>query len=132
MDIITGTETLTRSLPGTLGEKLRSEVQHCPAKAEAPCWNLNKSQQVTIKELRSDPKTIILPADKGNATVLIDRKDYDLTLTLLDATSFQAIKRNPTMKIEQKVTEVLRSLEKKGKLPSDLRKKVQNQHSSTP
>ena len=36
------------------------------------------------------------------------------------------------MKIEQKVTEVIRSLEKKGKLPSDLRKKVQNQHSSTP
>ena len=46
--------------------------------------------------------------------------------------SYQAIKRNPTMKIERKVTEVLRSLEKKGKLPSDLRKKVQNQNSSTP
>ena len=36
------------------------------------------------------------------------------------------------MKIERKVTEVLRSLEKKGKLPSDLKKKVQNQNSSTP
>ena len=63
----------------------------------------------------------------------MDRKDYDQKIrALLDDTSYQAIKRNPTMKIERKVTEVLRSLEKKGKLPSDLRKKVQNQNSSTP
>ena len=77
--------------------------------------------------------TIILPADKGNATVLLDKEEYDRKVReLLDDTSYQPIKKTPTLKIEQKVTDVLRSLEKNGKLPDDLRKMVQNQQSSTP
>ena len=51
---------------------------------------------------------------------------------LLDDDSYQPITKNPAMKIEQRVTDVLRSLEKAGKIPNDLRKRVQNQHSSTP
>ena len=56
-----------------------------------------------------DSDTIILPADKGNATVLLDKEENDRKVReLLDDTSYQLIKKNPTLKIERKVTEVLR------------------------
>ena len=56
--------------------------------------------------------------DSGIPFILMYRKDYDQKIrALLDDTSYQAIKRNPKMKIERKVTEVLRSLEKKANSP---------------
>ena len=133
VDIIAGTESLARYLPGHQGEQLRSEVQRCLSKAGVPSPNLTKRQTAAIKELKVDSDTIILPANKGNATVLLDKEEYDhRERELLDDTSYQPIKKNPTLKIERKVTEVLRSLERNGKLPNDLRKRVQNQQSSTP
>ena len=64
-----------------------------------------------------DSDIIILPADKGNATVLLDKEEYDPKVReLLDDTSYQPIKKNPTLKIER-VTEVLRSLEKMANSP---------------
>ena len=108
-------------------------VNLCLSKAGVPSPNLTKRQTAAIKELKVDSDTIILPADKGNATVLLDKEEYDRKVReLLDDTSYQSIKKNPTLKIERKVTEVLRSLEKNGKLPNDLRKRVQNQQNSTP
>ena len=47
-----------------------------------------------------DSDTIILPAEKGNATVLLDKEEYDRKVReLLDDTSYQPIKKNPTLKI---------------------------------
>ena len=94
---------------------------------------MTKRQAAAIKELKVDSDSIFLPGDKGNATVLLDKEEYDHKVReLLDETSYQPIKKNPTLKIEQKVTEVLRSPEKNGKLPNDVRKRVQNQQSFTP
>ena len=109
VDIIAGTESLARYLPGHQGEQLRSEVQRCLSKAGVPSPNLTKRQTAAIKELKVDSDTIILPADKGNATVLLDKEENDRKVReLLDDTSYQPIKKNPTLKIERKVTEVLR------------------------
>ena len=133
VDIMAGTESLARFLPGHQEEQLRSDVQRCLSQTGILSPNLTKRQTAAIKELKVDSDTIIPPADKGNATVLLDKQEYNRKVReLLDDRSYQPIKKNPTLKIERKVTEVLQSLEKNGKLPNDLRKRVQNQQSSSP
>ena len=39
--------------------------------------NLTKEQRTALKELRGLEDEVILPVDKGNATVMMRRCDYD-------------------------------------------------------
>ena len=80
VDIIAGSESLARYLPGHQGEQLRSEVQRCLSKAGVPSPNLTKRPTAAIQVLKVDSDTIILPADKGNATVLLDKEGYPVML----------------------------------------------------
>ena len=68
VDIIAGTESLARYLPGHQGEQLRSEVQRCLSKAGVPSPNLTKHQTAAIKELKVDSDTIILPMPQSSWT----------------------------------------------------------------
>ena len=45
--------------------------------AKVPRSNLTKDQRTVLKELRGLEDEVILPADKGNATVMMRRCDYD-------------------------------------------------------
>ena len=38
--------------------------------------NLTKNEKIALKSLKNDPQIIIKPADKGSATVIMDRQDY--------------------------------------------------------
>ena len=44
-------------------------LEECPAAQKQQHWK-------TLKELRSLEDEVILPADKGNATVVMKRSDY--------------------------------------------------------
>ena len=45
-----------------------------------PRSNLTKDQRTALKELRGLEDEVILPADKGNATVMMRRYDYDVKM----------------------------------------------------
>ena len=47
--------------------------------AKLPQDNLTKEQRKALKELRQIDK-LVLPADKGNATILMTREDYDIKM----------------------------------------------------
>ena len=66
----------------------------------------------------AEARTIILHADKGNATVVIDTKDYDKKAkTLLqDEDSYSRLDSDPTRATERKLLSLLRSLKKIGKI----------------
>ena len=38
--------------------------------------NLSKNERKALKELQSDTSIVILPADKGRSTVILNREDY--------------------------------------------------------
>ena len=40
-------------------------------------FNLHPSEQKALKNLKADKSIVIAPADKGNATVVLDLLDYD-------------------------------------------------------
>ena len=55
---------------------------------------------------------VLVPADKGRATVIMDREEYTqkMKLILNDADKYQIIKWDPTLKLERKITESLKHL----------------------
>ena len=80
--------------------------------AKPPKPNLTYSQRAALRDLRNDNSIVILPADKGNATVVMDRSTYSdkMNALLKDEGTYLCISRNPTTRVEKQVSEALRSL----------------------
>ena len=57
-----------------------------------------------MRNLRAGKSIHILKADKGNATVVLDRVEYDnKALALLKTQTYKELKSDPTAKIERKI-----------------------------
>ena len=58
----------------------KSEIRHDVTKllknAKPPKSNLTKEEKKALRELSSDKDIVILKADKGNSTVVMDRSSY--------------------------------------------------------
>ena len=53
----------------------------------------------TIRTLREDTDIVILPADKGNATVVMDRTEYVSKMSLmLEDKTYAKLKKDPTLR----------------------------------
>ena len=75
--------------------------------------NLTREQTMAMKQLKGWKDEVILPADKGNATVVMRREDYDRKMReLLDTTTYTRLKGDPTAVQENRLSHRLRELEK--------------------
>ncbi|KAG8239957.1 hypothetical protein J437_LFUL019449, partial [Ladona fulva] len=75
-DFIGAIEPATRRLPQDSAEEVRSKIALALKKTTPPKLNLSREEKTALKELRENLDIIILPADKGNATVLLKRGSY--------------------------------------------------------
>ena len=82
-------------------------------------WNLlllhrslfYKRPMKALAELRKDSNRTILTADKGVATVVVDRKDYiDKANNLLAQPTYRTIDRDSTNKLKDKLITILRRI----------------------
>ena len=69
-----------------------------------------------LKDLSSDEKILVLPADKGKATVVMDKADYDdkIQLMLSDQGTYKPLDKDPTASLEQRMNSRLLDLRKAG------------------
>ncbi|CAB4040847.1 Hypothetical predicted protein, partial [Paramuricea clavata] len=82
---------------------IRVQITEVLRRATLPASNLTKNKKDTLKNLRADKSIHILKADKGNATVILDRLEYDSKiLALLNTSTYKELKRDPTANIERK------------------------------
>ena len=60
--------------------------------------NLTKGEKQALKRLKNNENIVILPADKGRVTVVMDKKDYHDKMNELvnDKQTYQELKRDPT------------------------------------
>ncbi|XP_070394021.1 uncharacterized protein [Dermacentor albipictus] len=74
-----------------------------------PSSALSSEERQAVKRLRGNYKVVILPADKGNATVLLDKVDYSQKmLTLLeDTNTYVQLDRDPTPKVQRDYQKLL-------------------------
>ena len=61
----------------------RSKITNILKQARMPEPNLTSKDYAALKSLRNDKNTVILQADKGNCSVLMDKTDYIEKMTVL-------------------------------------------------
>ena len=109
---------------------MKSCVQHYKPSQS----NLDREQRLALSKLKKNDSIIILPADKGNATVVMDRDSYKEKINDLldDDETYTKLKRDPTKKIERSICERLKSAERNGEIDSKLKSKLSPQNSYIP
>ncbi|XP_060527544.1 uncharacterized protein LOC132702783 [Cylas formicarius] len=96
-EIISSTEAAIKNLPDQNAEEIRIETANILRKAKPPKTNLTRSEGLALRSLNTDEGIIILPADKGNATVLLKTEEYERKIEeLLDPGSYKPLKKDPT------------------------------------
>lgn len=55
---------------------LRGRICSILTKARPPPLNLQKDERAALKVLKEEENILVLPADKGNATVVMDTAEY--------------------------------------------------------
>ncbi|XP_066267585.1 uncharacterized protein [Branchiostoma lanceolatum] len=89
--------------------------------AKLPKSNITKQERDALKELRKDKNVLILPADKGKATVLMDRTDYEekVSVMLADMKTYEKLPTDPTQKYKRKLVAILTRLMKDSKITEE-------------
>jgi hypothetical protein len=64
---------------------------------------------MALKTLKDSTHLTIFPADKGNATVILNTTDYKLKIDpLLEDSAYRKLNRYPTDSIERKTIQILK------------------------
>ena len=75
---------------------------------------MTKDEQHALKRLKNDKDIVILPADKGRVTVVMDKTDYHDKMDALvnDTQTYEDLKRDPTPALQWKLNSTLLTLKK--------------------
>ena len=131
--IIAATETTCKQLKSDEANQLRKEVSNALHGAKLPDQNIDKQLRRAISDLHKDESITILPVDKGNITVVMDwAEDRKKMLDMLDDPTYKKLKRTPTTKIEKRVSEFLKRVERSGGIPEKLRRSLTPQFTTPP
>ena len=109
------TETIVSSVEAVLSrqrevseptkDNIRSKKASTIQSASLTDNNLTKDERQALKRLRNDDDIVILPADKGRVTVVMDKTDYHDKMDELvnDKQTYEVLKRDPTPALQRKL-----------------------------
>ena len=105
---------------------LRNEVVKAVKLPHPPRSNISKAERLALKSLREDESIEILPADKGCATVILDKTEYVSKMEALvqDPKTYKAIKKDPTDKYQTQLVNILRKWNTAKSIPEWLYRKL--------
>ena len=75
-EIIAEVENAVKDLDKVEGDNIRAKISLTLRNAQQPEQNISKEERKTLKSLKTDESIIILLADKGRSTVVLDKTDY--------------------------------------------------------
>ena len=103
-----------RELSESAKDNIRSRIASTIQSASLPDSNLTKDERQALKRLETDENIVILPADKGRVTVVMDKTDYYDKMDALvnDKQTYQVLKRDPTPALQRKLNSKLLDLKK--------------------
>ena len=95
-DIIQGTEPTLRCLDKSTGDEIRLQIHQALRNHKSAKPNISRQDRSAIKSLRQDKSIHILRADKGNATVVMDKTEYDRKVAdILNTDCYQELRKDP-------------------------------------
>lgn len=101
-EIITNVEVAIQHLKEEEAETVRQEVCHVLRHSRPPKQNITRAERTALKKLRENKEVVILPADKGNATVILNSADYrEKMMKLLDDPAYTVRSADPTTYLEK-------------------------------
>ena len=107
-----------RGLPTNKADDIRQRVIGLLKRVKAPKSNISREEWKAIKQLRRNRSLVILPADKGRATVVIDISQYDSKMMHLisDSSTYKVMQKDPTPSLQRKMNGLLLHLKKQQRL----------------
>lgn len=125
-EILAAVENGISGLPVEDKLALRSQVSQVLQRASVPPPNLPQAEVRALHNLRKDQDRLVIPADKGNCTVVMDRKDYDdkVQQMLNDQRIYKVLDKDPTQRMERKLNEKLANLKRENKISDSLYNKL--------
>ncbi len=103
-------------------------------KAKPPPSNISAKERKALKTLAKNKDIMILPADKGKATVIMDTQEYKdkVNRILSDKKTYEPLPKDPTDSYRRKLIALLKPLKEKGKLSKQQYEKLYPTSDSTP
>ena len=128
-NIISSVEASIVKLPTEVAEPIRYETAKILRHAKPPTPNYSKSEFFAIKALKSNPDIVILKADKGNCSVVMDTLSYEEKMNLLlSDPSYRILERDPTSRITRSITDLI----KNSPIPKEIQRSLIPRHSRSP
>jgi hypothetical protein len=108
-DMLTGVEKAMKTLPAEKAEDVRQETVRIIRDCSRPKDNLTGAERKALRALRKNTDPTILPADKGNATVVLNTVEYNRKIgTLLEDLAYRRLAKDPTEAVESKTILLLK------------------------
>ncbi|XP_071442881.1 uncharacterized protein [Hetaerina americana] len=109
LEILGSVEQAVRNLPVEAAEDVRGEISMALKRAVPPKSNISGEERRALNTLRKNSAITVLPADKGNATVLLNAEDYHRKIQeLLHDPTYRTIPRDPTDSIVRKTIALIK------------------------
>ena len=109
LEYITVIEAACTKLGQQDAEELKAEINRVLRSSHPPKPNLTNAQSKAIRELKRVSNCIVLTADKGVASVIMDRQDYiNKSKHLLNQATYRAIPQDPNNTIKSKLINILK------------------------
>ena len=106
-------------------EEFRVQVKLAIQKIKPPRSNLTRGEKKAITELKKDKSRMVLTADKGVVLVVLNTEDYlKKAEDLLNQNTYRALTSDPTMRLKNKMINLLKTIKSKGGLSEDLYRKL--------
>ncbi|XP_071944743.1 uncharacterized protein [Antedon mediterranea] len=117
-DLIVAAEKAADLVPLEEQDTVRSKIVAIVKSTTLPPSNLTPKERKAINNLKKDKSILILPADKGRSTVILNTNDYkDKVGTMVSDTNvYELLKRNPTQNYKRKVVNIIGRLFKEKKI----------------
>ena len=105
--MIVAIESSLTNVDKTTADTVRVLAAEMIQKARPPKSNVTDEERKAIKQLQQMEDVVILPADKGNVTVIMVKLDYHekIDQMLSDSDTYRSIKKDPSSRAEREKLE---------------------------
>ena len=108
-EIINQVESSIRVLSQAEAEEIRSETCRILRKAKPLKSNITRNERQELKKLKENKEVIVISADKGNATVVMNTDEYEEKIKeILKPETYSVKARDPTNTVERKTINLLK------------------------
>ena len=116
-----GLESTLRKLDPTVESAVTYDVANCLTNSKRRKFNLSGTQQKALKSLKAKSRDVkILPADKGNAAVVMSNEQYKSKMEEhLCTGTYSLLKKDPTESLSRKLDVILKSFTRKKRYRSN-------------